>query len=77
MSNEVSPLYREGCKVDETSWHIVTECPAFWQLRAEVFKTYHEISAPLMWTVKQIVKLVKNPRVNEMLQGEQDDPGLS
>ena len=62
---------------DETSGHIVTECPGFLQLRAEVFLTYHEISAPLMWTVKQIVKLVKNPRVNEMLQGEQDDPGLS
>ena len=76
MSNEVSPLCREGCKVDETSWHIVCECPAFWKLRAEVFNTYHEISAPLEWSVKQLMTLVRNPQVIKLLQGEQDDPGL-
>ena len=76
MSNEVSPLCREGCKVDETSWHIVCECPAFWKLRAEVFNTYHEISAPLEWSVKQLMTLVRNPQVIKLLQGEQEDPGL-
>ena len=76
MSNEVNPLCREGCKVDETSWHIICECPAFWKLRAEVFNTYHEISAPLEWSVKQLMTLVRNPQVIKLLQGEQDDPGL-
>ena len=76
MNQDVSPLCRAGCTVDETSWHIVCECPALWKLRAEVFNTYHNISAPLKWSVQQIKKLVKNSRVIELLQGEQDDLGL-
>ena len=58
MSNEVSPLCREGCKVDETSWHIVCECPAFWKLRAEFFNTCHEIRAPYDSSVKQLMTIV-------------------
>ena len=76
MNHEASSLCRFGCKVDETSWHIVCECPAFWQLRAEVFNTYHDMRSPLKWSANQIMKLVGNPRVIELLEGEQEQPGL-
>ena len=76
MNHEVSSLCRVGCKVDETSWHIVCECPAFWQLRAEVFNTYHDIRSPLKWSAKQIMKLVRNTQIIDLLEGEQEQSGL-
>ena len=76
MSNKVSLVCRNGHEVNGASWHINRERPAFWKLRAEVFNTYHEISAPLEWSVKQQMTIVRNPQVVKLLQGEQDDPGL-
>ena len=77
MDNEVLPHCREGCDAEENSWHIVCECPAFWKLRAEVFKTYNSLEAPLKWSVYQIIKIVSNSRIIDLLEGELEQTGLN
>ena len=76
INKETSPFCRRGCKVNETSYHIVTECPAFWRMRAEVFKIHHTIEGSIEWSVQQIVKIVKNSQIIALLEGDQEQNGL-
>ena len=72
INNDINPLCRMCCEEDETSYHIVCKCPAFWKLRSDVFKTYETIDN-LEWSVRQVIKLVSNPQLSSLLEGE-DEP---
>ena len=72
INNDINPLCRMCCEADETSYHIVCKCPAFWKLRADVFKTYETIDN-LEWSGRQVLKLVSNPQLASLLEGE-DEP---
>ena len=75
INNDIDPLCRMCCEADETSFHLVCECPAFWKLRAEVFKTYETIDN-LEWSVRQVLKLVSNPQLSRLLEGEEEEPNI-
>ena len=69
---KVQPQVSLPSEADETSYHIVCKCPAFWKLRADVFKTYETIDN-LEWSGRQVLKLVSNPQLASLLEGE-DEP---
>ena len=75
VNNDINPLCRMCCEADETSYHIVCKCPAFWKLRADVFKTYETIDN-LEWSVRQVLKLVSNPQLSSLLEGENEPSNI-
>ena len=75
INNDINPLCRMCCEADETSYHIVCKCPAFWKLKADVFKTYETINN-LEWSVRQVLKLVSNPQLSSLLEGENEPSNI-
>lgn len=67
---------RGGGLVEERADHILLECPAFLQLRAESFRTYSVGRKEPAWEVPQLLALLESPQV-ALLEGslQQDDYG--
>ena len=76
INSDINPLCRLCGEANEDAFHIVCICPAFWRLRAEVFKTYKTIDT-LEWSVRQVLKLVSNPQLSSLLEGEgEEEPNI-
>ena len=58
-----------GPGTPETSWHIIGECPAFFQRRRESFETLH-LDNPPKWNVKRLLKFLRNSRIAELNKGQ-------
>ena len=76
INSDINPLCRLCGEANEDAFHIVCICPAFWRLRAEVFKTYKTIDT-LEWSVRQVLKLVSNPQLSSLLEREgEEEPNI-
>ena len=56
---------------DETAWHLIGECPAFWRSRTDIFN-YSFLENPLEWKVGQLLKFIRKTKLKELL-----NPGQS
>ena len=74
MSN-VDPTCRQCQEVEETTWHIFTDCPAFWRERKDIFhhpfltKKKGEENYHLRWTTNQFITYAKRCRLFELNSG--------
>ena len=55
------------CEEEESSFHVIAECPAMQLYRSEVFKLPTIIPNPPDWTVTQVVKFLMISPIGEML----------
>ena len=53
----------------ETPWHLIGECPAFFQRRREAFETLY-IENPPQWNVRRLLKFLKSSGIAELNKGE-------
>ena len=51
---------------EETSFHVMAECPALARPRLEVFGTPFQ-RTPLQWTTKQVVSFVREASIDGLL----------
>ena len=51
---------------EETSWHLIGECPFFWRSRRDIFNET-VLENPPDWNVTQLMKFVKKTKMNELL----------
>ena len=51
---------------DETSWHLITECPAFWRSRMDIFG-HSLLDENPEWKVFQLFKFIKKIKMDELL----------
>ena len=56
---------------DETAWHLIGECPAFWRSRTDIFN-YSFLENPPEWKVGQLLKFIRKIKLKELL-----NPGQS
>lgn len=54
----VDPTCRFCEEEEEEAWHLVSECPALWQQRRDVFKTYAPFSTTPTWYPRQIASFI-------------------
>ena len=69
---KLDPMKNATCRFcqweDETAWHLIGMCPAFWRARLDIFEVTHMEESP-MWTVNQLLKFTKKtPVVDESWQ---------
>ena len=55
------------CEEEETSFHVIAECPGTHKVREEIFCTHHDLPNPPVWTIKQVENFLKKSPVGEML----------
>ena len=65
----VNPTCRLCLEEEETSWHIISECPALWSLRQNSFGTFF-LEEPSNWKPHQLQKFLKSPSILELNSGE-------
>jgi len=74
LQNEVNDPY--SCRLcledEETSFHVIAECPATQTVRSSVFKlpTPATLPNPPEWTIHQVNKFLRETLVGEMLDQE-------
>ena len=57
------------CRQDEeSSFHVIAECPAMQKIRTGVFKNPRTLPNPPEWTVSQVEKFLKVSPVGDMLE---------
>ena len=54
---------------EETSFHVIAECPALQRERMEIFKTWSNMSETPEWTIGQVEKFLNKTVVGQMLEG--------
>ena len=69
VSPEVDPTCRLCLEDDESFWHLISECPALWKLRRDIFHWYFPPDV-FEWKVYQILKFVENPQIRELMNGQ-------
>ena len=57
VNSEIDPTCRFCMEDEETAWHVVGQCPAFWKERRDIFKT-HILQEP-EGSVGQVLKMLK------------------
>ena len=55
------------CEEEESSFHVIAECPGTQSIRTEIFCTLHDLPNPPVWTIKQVDSFLKKSLVGEML----------
>lgn len=51
---------------DETSWHLITECPAFWRSRMDIFG-HTLLDCTPEWKVSQLLAFVQKTKMEKLL----------
>ena len=60
------PTCRLCLEADESSWHVIAECPALWQQRADTLQT-HFMESP-EGNIHQILRMIKfDDKIREMM----------
>ena len=54
----------------ETPWHLIGECPAFFQRRRESFETLETLENPPKWNVKRLLKFLRTSGIAELNKGQ-------
>ena len=54
---------------EETSFHVIAECPVLQRERMEIFKTWSNMSETPEWTIGQVEKFLNKTVVGQMLEG--------
>ena len=58
INPNIDPQCRWCLEDQETSWHVIAECPALWRTRRTIFG-YHLIkNPPEIWYVKNLLKFL-------------------
>ena len=57
-----------GNEAEETSFHLIAECPALWLRRRDSFNSFF-LDNPPKWRLKQLLKFLKLSRMEEINQG--------
>ena len=65
MNEAIDPICRLCAEDEETSWHLVGECPALWQQRMDIFHT-HYLESP-EGSVFQLLRMINQSQIREML----------
>ena len=65
----VDPTCRLCLEEEETSYHIISECPALWSLRQNSFNTFF-LEEPSKWKPHQLQKFLQSPIIMELNSGE-------
>ena len=72
--DEIDSLCRMCGEEDESSFHIIGECPALWKIRADIFQELRSLSNPPKWEVPQFMKFLKMSGISELNKGEDHLP---
>ena len=54
---------------EETSFHVIAECPRLHKHRVDIFLTYNNLHNPPEWSIQQIEKFLNKSPVGEMIDG--------
>ena len=54
---------------EETSWHIIGECPALWKVRLDTFQQL-QMENPPRWKVSQLLTFLRKAGLQELNKGE-------
>ena len=73
ICQDVNPLCRLCGEENETSWHLIGECPVLFNVRAQHFHKYLLDENP-EWKVKQLVNMIGGSCISGMLDGSEQDP---
>ena len=66
----VDPLScRLCCEDEESSFHVIAECPATETVRKKVFMLYNTstLSNPPAWTISQVIRFLKESQIDDLL----------
>ena len=66
INPEVDPTCSECCEEDEqTSWHIICECPALWYNREQIFgEKFLDLNPE--WTVNQLMSFAQRSKLHQL-----------
>ena len=68
---KLDPMKNSTCRFcqweDETAWHLIGMCPAFWRARLDTFEVTHMEESP-MWNVNQLLKFSKLVKLFKLMQ---------
>ncbi len=70
---EVEPDCRLCLEDEETSWHLMAECPALWKSRQETFQQTF-LEPPPEWKVYQIPQFVLRAQIGDLLKAQGNLP---
>ena len=72
---KLDPMNNATCRFcqweDETAWHLIGMCPAFWRARLDIFEVTHMEESP-MWTVNQLLKFTKKTKLQLVMNPDND-----
>ena len=68
-----SPTCRFCWWEDESSWHLIGECEAFWRSRTNIFNQSF-LDNPPEWSVKQLLKFYNKIKLKDLLNPGQLAP---
>ncbi len=72
MDKSVSKECRLCLEEEETSFHIVAECPVLARTRLMVFGT-HVLNAPLTWSTPQVLSFLREAHIEYLLDPEREE----
>ena len=64
-SGVVDATCRLCLEEEETSWHLIGECPALWQQRGDSFESY-QLNHPPDWKVPQFLNFLRKAKIAEI-----------
>ena len=65
VNKEIDPICRFCAEDDESGWHIIAECPAFWLKRREAFGS-HFLDDSSNWKIKQLLHFLQFAKIAEI-----------
>lgn len=65
MSADRDPTCRLCLEAEETSWHLMCDCPALWKVRAEIFGVHFMDQNP-KWTPNQFISMAHRAKLIEL-----------
>ena len=72
---KLDPMKNATCRFcqweDETAWHLIGMCPAFWRARLDIFEVTHMEESP-MWTVNQLLKFTKKTKLQLLMNPDNE-----
>ena len=70
IDGDINPICRFCLDADETFYHFITSCPAFWESRREIFKDSNIADNNQDWSVRNMIIFSNLPGVREAIDGQ-------